>query len=78
MDAPSCAEKAKRSSLPFLLFHGKEDKFVPTSCSIRLAEEIGDNAKLVLVDKAKHAESIYYNKELYVRELLEFLAKYMH
>ena len=77
MNAPSCAEKAKKSSLPFLLFHGKEDKFVPTDCSIRIASEIGDNAKLVLVDKARHAESIYYNKELYVRELLEFLAKYM-
>ena len=78
MKAPSCAEKAKKSSLPFLLFHGKEDKFVPTNCSIRLAEEIGESARLVLVDEARHAESIYYNKELYVRELLEFLEKYMH
>ena len=77
MNSPSCAEKAKKSSLPFLIFHGKEDKFVPTDCSVRLANELGDRAKLVLIDEARHAEAVYYNKELYKNELLGFLAKYM-
>lgn len=77
MDAPSCAEQAKKSHLPFLIFHGKKDEFVPTNCSVRLAEELGDKAHLVLFDDAAHAEAIFYNKELYKKELLEFLSKYM-
>ena len=77
MNAPSCSEQAQKSHLPFLLLHGKKDEFVPTSCSVRLAEEIGDNARLVLFDEAQHAEAIFYNKELYKKELLEFLEKYM-
>jgi pimeloyl-ACP methyl ester carboxylesterase len=77
MDAPSCAEQAKKSHLPFLLLHGKKDEFVPTNCSVRLAEELGDKARLVLFDDAAHAEAIFYNKELYKKELLEFLSKYM-
>lgn len=77
MRSPSCADYAKNSELPFLIFHGKEDKFVPTECSVRLAEELGDKAKLVLFDEAQHAEAIYYDKELYKNELLGFLAKYM-
>ena len=77
MDAPSCAEQAKKSHLPFLIFHGKNDEFVPTNCSVRLAEKLGDKAHLVLFDDAAHAEAIFYNKELYKKELLDFLSKYM-
>ena len=78
MHAPSCAERAKASHLPILILHGKEDKFVPTECSIRLAKELGEQAKLVLFDKARHAEAIYYDRELYKKELLAFLEKYMY
>ena len=77
IDSPSCAEQAKKSHLPFLLFHGKKDEFVPTDCSIRIANEIGENARLVLFDDAEHAEAIYYNRELYKKELLEFLEKHV-
>ena len=77
MRSPSCADYAKSSKLPFLIFHGKEDKFVPTECSVRLSEALGDQVKLVLFEEAQHAEAIYYNKELYKEELLGFLAKYM-
>ena len=78
MNSPSCAEKAKASSLPFLIFHGTEDKFVPTECSLRLKNELGDKAKLVLIDKARHAEAVYYDKELYRRELIDFLSEHMN
>ena len=77
MDAPSSAEQAKKSHLPFLLLHGKADEFVPTNCSVRIADEIGDNARLVLFDDAAHAEAIFYDYELYQRELLDFLSKHM-
>ena len=77
LNSPTCSEQAKKSSLPFLIFHGKNDEFVPTECSIKLAKEIGESAKLVLVDEARHAEAIYYNGELYKAELLTFLSKYM-
>ena len=77
MHAPSCVDMAKKSSLPILMFHGKEDKYVPTSCSVRIANELGDRAKLILIDGAQHAESVYYQKELYKKELISFLTKYM-
>ena len=73
----ACAEQAKKSHLPFLIFHGKEDKYVPTKCSVRLANELGDKARLVLFDGAAHAEAIFYNKELYKKELLDFLKAHM-
>ena len=78
MNSPTCVDKAKDSNLPILILHGKEDKFVPTECSVRLARELGDRVRLVLFDNAKHAESIYYGKELYEAEVLGFLEKYMH
>lgn len=77
MHAPSCVDMASKSALPILMFHGKKDKFVPTSCSVKIANELGDRVKLVLIDEAQHAESIYYEKELYKKELISFLTKYM-
>ena len=77
IDSPSCAEQAKKSHLPFLLFHGKKDEFVPTDCSIRISNELGNKARLVLFDEAQHAEAVYYNSELYQTELFNFLEKYM-
>lgn len=77
MHSPTASERVKESHLPILLFHGKEDKFVPTQCSIDIANAAGDRAKLVLVDKAQHAEAIYYNPELYKKELIGFLETHM-
>ena len=77
MRAPSCVDMASKSALPILMFHGKKDKFVPTSCSVKIANELGDRVKLVLIEEAQHAESIYYEKELYKKELITFLANHM-
>ncbi len=77
MRSPSASERVKESHLPLLIFHGKEDKFVPTQCSIDIANSAKDRAKLVLVDNAEHAEAVYYNYELYKKELIEFLETHM-
>ena len=77
MHAPTASERVKESHLPILLFHGKEDKFVPTQCSIDIANSAKDRARLVLVEKAAHAESIYYDPTLYKTELLDFLETHM-
>jgi alpha-beta hydrolase superfamily lysophospholipase len=73
MHSPTAAERAKESHLPILIFHGKEDKFVPTQCSINIANAVGDRAKLILIDDAAHAECVYYATDLYKKELIEFL-----
>ena len=73
MHSPTATERAKESHLPILLFHGKEDKFVPTQCSVNIANSVGERAKLVLIDNAAHAECVYYATELYQKELIEFL-----
>lgn len=77
MHAPSSSERAKESHLPILIFHGKEDKFVPPQCSIDIASNVGERAKLVLIDNAQHAEAVYYDTELYKKELLGFLETQM-
>lgn len=78
MRSPSASERAKSSHLPMLIFHGKEDKFVPTQHSIDIANAVGERARLVLFDKAEHAEAVYYGYDLYKKELTEFLNTYMN
>lgn len=73
MRAPSASERVKDSHLPILIFHGKDDKFVPTQCSVDIANSAKDRTRLVLIDNAEHAEAVYYNYELYKKELIEFL-----
>ena len=51
---------------------------LPNYTSTQLAELMEQREGVrVLVDEAQHAEAVYYNSELYKKELIEFLTKYM-
>ncbi len=71
----SVEEALKTSSLPTLLIHGKEDRFVPAEMSVRAAKSSPDHTELLLVDGARHGQAILFATEEYERRLLSFLEK---
>lgn len=58
---------------PVLVANGDQDKMVPTSNSIDLADRL-PNAELVLYEDAGHG-GIFQNHEAFVKKALEFLAR---
>ena len=71
----SATKAARISGLPILIIHGKNDEFVRISHSQRIA--VSDNVQLIEIDKADHTEAIYYEEQLYMTQMLEFLNKNM-
>ena len=73
----STIDAVKKAPCPILFIHGKEDLFVPTEMSIRNYESCTGPKKLLLVDNAGHAASLYENMELYENTVTEFLNEYL-
>lgn len=73
----SAPKSVAASHLPVLILHGDNDLFVPHSHSKRVSAAAAKNTKLVLISKADHAQAIFYDENLYKKELLSFLEKYM-
>jgi hypothetical protein len=66
------------TEVPILFIHGLEDRYVPYSMSLRMAESRkrklpGAMTELLLVPGARHAQSIRADKGLYAEHLHEFL-----
>lgn len=63
------------TDVPLLLVHGKEDRYVPTSMSIAMYESRKDRARteLLLVDGARHAQSIIADRKTYTDSVNRFL-----
>ncbi len=72
----STLDAVKNAPCPILFIHGKEDLFVPTEMSVHNHAVCSGPKKLLLVDNAGHAASLYENRELYERTVTEFLDKY--
>ena len=73
--ACSVERSLKASSLPTLLIHGTEDRFVPTEMSVRAARSAPDHTELLLVENARHGQAIVFATEEYLQKTLEFLEK---
>lgn len=71
----SAVEAMKNCNIPVLLIHGAEDCFVPCEMSRKCYEACGTEKKLVLVEGAPHGMSYCVDKELYEKEITEFLHK---
>lgn len=74
---PDCAspvQAVKNTSLPILLIHGENDRFVPCSMSDEIAAA---NEKITYykIPDAPHALAIIYDTENYVSELKKFTEK---
>ena len=72
------AERSVSSShLPVLIIHGDADTFVSCKHSERVAAACPDRVRLVKISRANHAEAIFYDEELYKKELFSFLEQHM-
>jgi alpha-beta hydrolase superfamily lysophospholipase len=73
-------EASLKSRIPILYIHGKEDTFVPTWMSVRMAEQRKkagiDATELALFDNASHAVSLLSDRERWFREAFGFIEKY--
>lgn len=73
----STLDAVKKAPCPILFIHGKEDKFVPTDMTLKNYEACTGEKRLLLVENAGHAASLYENKELYENTVTEFLNAYL-
>lgn len=73
----STLDAVKKAPCPILFIHGKEDKFVPTDMTVKNYEACTGEKRLLLVENAGHAASLYENKELYENTVTEFLNTYL-
>lgn len=73
----SSADSAAASHLPILIFHGDNDTFVLSEHSKKVHKKASLNTKLVLIPDADHAQAIFFDEELYKKELLDFLSEHM-
>ncbi|MHC1684076.1 MAG: alpha/beta hydrolase [Clostridiaceae bacterium] len=74
----ACALKQiEKSKTPILFIHGDEDKFVPTEMVYPLYEALNTEKKLVIVPGAGHVEAYWEDKELYEKEVEDFIDRFV-
>lgn len=71
-------EALKKNKLPVLFIHGGKDDFVPTEMSYHNYEACIAPKKLVIIEKAEHAQSYMTDTETCQREIRAFLECYNH
>ena len=73
---PTPLSQVKKASVPLLIIHGKDDKFVPTKMGEALYEACSSKQKeLLLVDGAKHAMSEWILGDSYWDKKFAFIQK---
>ncbi len=70
-------ESVKNAGAPMLFVHGTADDFVPTKMGKELYELCSSEKELLLVDGAKHAESVVVDADGYYKKLDEVIEKYL-
>lgn len=73
----SALEQVRKTDIPILYIHGKEDTFVPTEMTKELQANTNSDSEMVLFDDANHGESFVKNKEKYISKLVAFLNEHM-
>ena len=67
----------KKSKIPVMFVHGKEDSYVPVENVYKLASKLGENKKDVyIVENAGHAMCYPVNPRRYEFRVREFLKKW--
>ena len=70
-------DSVKNSKVPMLFIHGSADDFVPVSMGEELYNLCGNEKELLIVDGAKHAQSLMTDEQLYYETLDRFIDKYI-
>jgi fermentation-respiration switch protein FrsA (DUF1100 family) len=69
----SALDAIGRSSVPTLIIHGMEDRFVPPVMSSRIYEACASEKELLQVPGAGHAQSSYKDPEKYYQTVFAFI-----
>lgn len=64
----------KQSPLPILFFHGVKDSMVPLQMAQALYAKAQEPKKLVLVKRALHIGSFFYEPEMYMNTIEEYIS----
>ena len=73
----SVSESLRECTLPVLLIHGEEDRYVPTEMSHRAAAANPRCVTLWTVPHARHAQAVFYEPDAYRTRVLAFLEETM-
>lgn len=66
-------ESVKKSKIPILIFHGKDDNFVPYEMSEKIYENINSKKDILITPNADHGLSYMVDKEKYYEKMLNFI-----
>lgn len=75
LEKTSAAEAVKKASVPILLIHGEDDRFVPCAMSSEIKMANPSLIELVTFPNAAHGISYIVDRERYRRIAKEFIAK---
>ncbi|NLK75497.1 MAG: alpha/beta hydrolase [Clostridiales bacterium] len=67
----------RRTNVPILFIHGKNDHYVPTKMSVNMYQAKKSSKELYLVENAGHGENCLVNPEEYKKRLERFLRAYL-
>jgi len=71
----NAADAVKKATVPILLIHGDDDRFVPWEMSRKIADSAPDKVEFVTFEGAGHGLSYLTDKEKYEKLLDDFLAR---
>lgn len=77
LKSASPLEAVKKNKIPTIFIHGKKDFVVPTEMGKELFENAIAEKKLVLFENASHANNALTDFELYEKEVVAFISKYV-
>lgn len=70
-------EAVRKNTIPIIYIHGEKDFIVPTEMGKKLFENTIAEKKLILFENATHANNALANFELYEKEVIDFILKYV-
>lgn len=76
-DDVSPIDAVRKTKLPMLFIHGKEDDFVPTSMAYRLYDACRSDKDILIVDGAIHARSYFVDGDACNEKIDKFVEKYI-
>ena len=65
-------DAVKDAKVPMIFYHGVNDEIVDVDFCKQLYEACGSKKKMVIDENANHAETIAYQKQNYINNILDF------
>ncbi|MBR5329719.1 MAG: alpha/beta hydrolase [Firmicutes bacterium] len=76
MDAINTRDVLAKTEIPFLFFHGEEDRFVPTEMTFRNFVATASEKEMVIVEGAVHSKSFHMDPERCLNKVSAFFEKH--